>query len=118
MASMSLSSIFPPGLFSGSAAYPKRRIDSLDEWLMALAQPSALLELGVVIASALLAWLVVRFLAEKHGQEALLRFYRNVGARRGGVLPADATAMPRVAAPAPPAYSKRPTLGNARRGLK
>ena len=60
MASLSLNTIFPPGLFSGTAAYPKRRIDSLDEWLTSLTQPSALVEIGVVIACGLLAWLVVR----------------------------------------------------------
>ena len=59
MASLSLTTIFPPGLFSGSAAYPTRRIDSLDEWLTSLTQPSALLEMGVVVACGLLAWLVV-----------------------------------------------------------
>ena len=58
--SLSLSTIFPPGLFTGSAAYPKRRIDSLDEWLMAVSQPSALLELGAVIACVVLAYGVVR----------------------------------------------------------
>ena len=60
MVSLSLNTIFPPGLFSGTAAYPKRRIDSLDEWLTSLTQPSALVEIGVVIACGLLAWLVVR----------------------------------------------------------
>ena len=60
MASLSLTTIFPPGLFSGSAAYPKRQIDSLDEWLVSLMQPSALIEIGIVIACALLAWGVVR----------------------------------------------------------
>jgi small-conductance mechanosensitive channel len=60
MASMSLNTLFPPGLFSGTAAYPKRRIDSLDEWLMSLTQPSAMVEIGVVIACVLLAWGVVR----------------------------------------------------------
>ena len=60
MVSLSLTTIFPPGLFSGTAAYPKRRIDSLDEWLASLAQPSALLEMGLVAACALLAWGVVR----------------------------------------------------------
>ena len=59
---MSLSTLFPPGLFSGSAAYPKRRIDSLDEWLTSLTQPSALVEIGVVIACVLLAWGVVRLI--------------------------------------------------------
>ena len=60
MVSLSLTTIFPPGLFSGAAAYPKRRIDSLDEWLTSLSQPSALLEIGLVVACALLAWGVVR----------------------------------------------------------
>jgi hypothetical protein len=36
------------------------------------------------------AWLAVRLLADVHGQDALLRFYRVVGARRGGALPATA----------------------------
>jgi hypothetical protein len=36
------------------------------------------------------AWLAVRLIADQHGQEALLRFYRSVGARRGGVEPAVA----------------------------
>jgi len=58
--SLSLNTIFPPGLFSGTAAYPKRRIDSLDEWLTSLTQPTALLEIGVVLACGLLAWLLVR----------------------------------------------------------
>ena len=56
----SLATIFPPGLFSGSAAYPKRRIDSLDEWLTSLTQPSALVEIGLVVVCALLAWGMVR----------------------------------------------------------
>lgn len=80
MASMSLSSIFPPGLFSGSAAYPRRRIDSLDEWLMSLTQPSALLEFGVVIACALLAWLAVRLVrrASANTNENSILFGRSV----------------------------------------
>lgn len=57
---MNMNTIFPPGLFSGTAAYPKRRIDSLDEWLASLTQPSALVEIGVVIACTLLAWGLVR----------------------------------------------------------
>ena len=61
---LSLGTIFPPGLFSGSAAYPKRRIDSLDEWLVSLTQPSALVEIGVVVACALLAWGVVRLVRQ------------------------------------------------------
>ncbi|MDI1238550.1 MAG: mechanosensitive ion channel [Polaromonas sp.] len=36
------------------------RIDTLDEWFAALAQPSALTELAALIACVLLAWLLVR----------------------------------------------------------
>ena len=56
---MSVNTFFPPGLFSGTAAYPKRRIDSFDEWLTALIQPTALIEHGVLVTCALLVWLAV-----------------------------------------------------------
>ena len=59
---ISSSTFFPPGLFSGTAAYPKRRIDSFDEWLTALVQPTALVEHAVLIASVVLVWLAVRLL--------------------------------------------------------
>ena len=64
MVSLSLDTIFPPGLFSGSAAYPKRRIESLDEWLTALTHPSAMVEIGVVIACAIVAWGAVRLVRQ------------------------------------------------------
>ena len=67
--SMSLATIFPPGLLSGSAAYPKRKIDSLDEWLVALTQPSALAEIGTVIGCVLVAWAVVRLLRQASGNK-------------------------------------------------
>ena len=67
MASLSLTTFFPPGLFSGSAAYPKRRIESFDEWLTALTQPSALVEIGVLLVSVLLVWLIVRVLRRVSG---------------------------------------------------
>ncbi len=57
---LSLGTIFPPGLFSGSAAYPKQRIDNFDQWLSAITQSTALVELAVLLACALLAWAVVR----------------------------------------------------------
>ena len=59
---LSVGTLFPPGLLSGTAAYPKRRIDSVDEWLAALLQPTALIELGVLIACVLLVWLLVYLL--------------------------------------------------------
>ena len=40
---------------------PPARIDSLDEWFNALLRPTALTELGVLLACVVLAWLVVRF---------------------------------------------------------
>ena len=58
--SLSLTTVFPPGLFSGSAAYPKRKIESFDEWLLALTQPTALAEIGLVLACVVLAWGAVR----------------------------------------------------------
>ena len=39
---------------------PLARFDSLDEWLAALTRPTALKELAVLFACAVLAWLVVR----------------------------------------------------------
>jgi hypothetical protein len=36
------------------------------------------------------AWMAVRLLAEQHGEAGMLRFYRAVGARRGGVQAAEA----------------------------
>lgn len=39
---------------------PPARIDTLDGWFAALAQPSSLTELAALLACALLAWLVVR----------------------------------------------------------
>ena len=59
LSALSLSTIFPPGLFSGSAAYPKQRIDNFDQWLSAITQPTALVELALLLACAVLAWAVV-----------------------------------------------------------
>ncbi len=66
---MALSTFFPPGLFTGTAAYPKRRIDSFDEWLTAVVQPSALIELGVLVACVLVVWLVIRLLRRVSGNK-------------------------------------------------
>ena len=64
---LSLNTIFPPGLWSGSAAYPKRKIETLDEWLLALTQPSALAEIGTVVACALMAWSAVALIRRVSG---------------------------------------------------
>ena len=61
---LSFNTLFPPGFFSGSAAYPKRRIDSLDDWLRSLAQTSALIEISVVIGCVVLSWLAVRLVRQ------------------------------------------------------
>ena len=55
-----MNTFFPPGLFAGTAADPSRRIENLDDWLAALGRPSALIEIGVVVACTLLACGVVR----------------------------------------------------------
>ena len=44
---LSLGTIFPPGLLSGSAAYPKQRIDNLDEWLAAIICVSTVMDYAV-----------------------------------------------------------------------
>ena len=51
-------------------ASSQSKIESLDEWLAALARPTALTELAVLVGCALLAWLVARLLlkASKHTQ--------------------------------------------------
>ena len=46
---------------------PQPKTDSLDEWLAALAKPTVLTELAVLIACALLAWLVVRLVRHASG---------------------------------------------------
>ena len=80
IASLSIGTIFPPGLLSGTAANPKRRIENLDEWLAALTQPTALVELGVLVACVLLAWLAVRLLrrASSNTDEASILFGRGI----------------------------------------
>ncbi len=62
MVGLSLNTFFPPGLFGATTPSPNKRIDSLDDWLIALAQPSAMVEIGVVVACILLAWVTVRLL--------------------------------------------------------
>lgn len=42
------------------------RTDSLEEWLAALAQPTALTELAALVACVLLAWLLVRVASRAH----------------------------------------------------
>ena len=75
-----IGTIFPPGLLSGTAAYPKRRIENLDEWLAALTQPAALLELGLLVACVLLAWLAVRLVRRASGNtdESSILFGRRI----------------------------------------
>ena len=79
-ASFSIGTVFPPGLLSGTAAYPKRRIENLDEWLAALTQPTALVEMGLLLACVLLAWLAVRLLRRASGNtdETSILFGRRI----------------------------------------
>ena len=46
-----------------SRSFSPARIDSLDAWFAALTQPTALTELGVLVACVLLAWLLVRLIS-------------------------------------------------------
>ena len=64
---LSLGSIFPAGFFTGSSAQPNNRIDSLDAWFAALIQPTALIELALLLACVLLAWLAVRLVRQASG---------------------------------------------------
>ena len=49
-----------------SRAASSARIDTLDEWFAALAQPTALTELAALVACVLLAWLLVRVASRAH----------------------------------------------------
>ena len=49
-----------------SRAAASVRIDTIDEWFAALAQPTALTELAALIACVLLAWLLVRMASRAH----------------------------------------------------
>ncbi len=49
-----------------SRAAASARIDTLDEWFAALAQPTALTELAALVACVLLAWLLVRVASRAH----------------------------------------------------
>ncbi len=54
---------------------PPERIEGLDGWFAALTRPSALTELGMLIACALLAWLVVHVLSRSRrlaGESSIL----------------------------------------------
>ena len=77
---LSLGTIFPPGLLSGSAAYPKQRIDNFDEWLAAITQPTALVELAVLLACALLVWGLVRLArrATRNSDEGSILFGKRI----------------------------------------
>ncbi|MES1980155.1 MAG: mechanosensitive ion channel domain-containing protein [Pseudomonadota bacterium] len=47
-------------VFSSVGARPAGKVASLDEWIAALLKPAALIELAVLVACVLLAWLLVR----------------------------------------------------------
>lgn len=49
-----------------SARAGSARIDTLDEWFAALAQPTALTEVAALVACVLLAWLLVRVVSRAH----------------------------------------------------
>lgn len=61
---VSLNSVFALTPPAGRTVAPA---DSLEEWFAALIQPTALVELAVLLACALLAWLVVRVASRARG---------------------------------------------------
>lgn len=74
--SMSLGAVATAG--SGSRA--NVRIDTLDEWFDALLRPSSLIEVAVLVACVLLAWLVVRVIRRASGpvDESSILFGRRI----------------------------------------
>lgn len=65
---------------SGSPAQPAMQANTLDEWIDALVQPSALIELATLVACVLLAWLLVRLLRRAAGEvhESSIFFGRRI----------------------------------------
>lgn len=62
-----ISSALPAGFFSVAQTRPANHIENLDEWFAALASPSALIEIGVLIGCALVVWLMVSLLRRISG---------------------------------------------------
>ncbi len=65
---------------AGSGSRANVRIDTLDEWFDALLRPSSLIEVAVLVACALLAWLVVRVIRRASGpvDESSILFGRRI----------------------------------------
>ncbi|MES2363782.1 MAG: mechanosensitive ion channel domain-containing protein [Pseudomonadota bacterium] len=65
---------------AGSGSRPNMRIDSLGEWFDALLQPTSLIELAVLAACILLAWLLVRLIRRASGSvdESSILFGRRI----------------------------------------
>lgn len=61
------------------------KIEGLDDWLAALAKPTALTELGVLLGCALAAWLVVRLLARGSGHTGASADKKSILFGRGGI---------------------------------
>ena len=52
---------------SGMASHPLAHVNTLDEWIDALVQPTSLVELATLIACILLTWLLVRLIQRASG---------------------------------------------------
>ena len=65
---------------AGSGSRANVRIDTLDEWFDALLRPSSLIEVAVLVACVLLAWLVVRVIRRASGpvDESSILFGRRI----------------------------------------
>ena len=54
-----LASLMPAGLLPPKSSRPTGSIDNLDEWFAALTRPAALVELGILLACVMTAWLLI-----------------------------------------------------------
>jgi small-conductance mechanosensitive channel len=79
-AGSALASWVPDGLLPAKSSRPTGRIDNLSEWVAALTQPAALVELGILLACAMIAWLLVSLARRAIGNidKTSILFGRNV----------------------------------------
>ena len=79
-ASSALAALLPVGLLPPKSSRPTGTIDSLEEWFAALTQPAALVELGILLACVMLAWLLVSLARRAVGNpdQTSILFGRNI----------------------------------------
>ena len=79
-AGSALAALLPLGLLPPKSSRPTGTIDSLEEWFAALTQPAALVELGILLACVMLAWLMVSLARRALGNpdQTSILFGRNI----------------------------------------